>query len=143
VSKADLGAVYTCNFAYESLIDSVYHFLLKVVSSLIFYGFFPEMFLVFFNAFILWNNSGRDKLMNTLRCGIPLPTRTQATRCGNTFAFVCFDFRVRLGTDSLTSPEVSTDYLLLQFFYPAIQCNCSACNVPPDAGLQKRATFPH
>jgi hypothetical protein len=27
------------------------------------------------------------------------------------------------------------------FFYLTIQCNCSACNVPPDAGLQKRAHF--
>jgi hypothetical protein len=27
------------------------------------------------------------------------------------------------------------------FCYPAIQCNCSAYNVPPDAGLQKRAAF--
>jgi hypothetical protein len=38
---------------------------------------------------------------------------------------------------------VATPLLLLQqFFYPTIQCNCSACNVPPDAGLHKRDNFP-
>jgi hypothetical protein len=26
--------------------------------------------------------------------------------------------------------------------YPTIQCNCSACNVPADAGLKKNTTFP-
>jgi hypothetical protein len=30
---------------------------------------------------------------------------------------------------------------LLHFFYPTIQCNCSACNVPPDAWLQKKTNF--
>jgi hypothetical protein len=55
-------------------------------------------FYFFLNAFILWNNSGCDKLTKTLPCGIPRPTRTQATRCGNIFAFLCFDFRVGLGT---------------------------------------------
>jgi hypothetical protein len=31
--------------------------------------------------------------------------------------------------------------LLLQLFYPTIQCKCNACIVSPDAGLQKRANF--
>jgi hypothetical protein len=31
--------------------------------------------------------------------------------------------------------------LLLHIFYPAMQCNCSPCNVPPDTELQKRANF--
>jgi hypothetical protein len=47
----------------------------------------------------------------------PHPTRTQAWRCGNNFTFATV------------------------FFYPTIQCNCSACNVPPDAGLQKISNF--
>jgi hypothetical protein len=41
--------------------------------------------------------------------------RIQASRCRNTFAFAT------------------------AFFYITVQCNCGACNVPPDAGLQKRA----
>jgi hypothetical protein len=51
-------------------------------------------------------------------CSILRPTRTQASGCENTFAFAT-----------------------AIFFYQTIQCNCSACNVPPDTGLQKRATF--
>jgi hypothetical protein len=40
------------------------------------------------------------------------------------------------------SQDVGTpSLLLLEFFYPTIQCNYIACNVPPDAGLQKRASF--
>jgi hypothetical protein len=72
-------------------------------------------------------------------------TRTQATRCGNTFAFVCFDFRVRLGTwHSPTSPKVSTDLGYCQKMYPTIQCNCSACNMPPRMqGYRKEPTFQH
>jgi hypothetical protein len=47
------------------------------------------------------------------------PTRTQASRCGNTFAFATANL------------------------YTTIQCNCSACRLQraPDAGLQKRADF--
>jgi hypothetical protein len=30
---------------------------------------------------------------------------------------------------------------LLQSFNLTVQCNCNACNVPPDAGIQKRANF--
>jgi hypothetical protein len=38
--------------------------------------------------------------------------------------------------------DAKTHLLLqLQFAIPSIQCKCSACNVPPDAGLQKRASF--
>jgi hypothetical protein len=40
-----------------------------------------------------------------------------ASRCGNTFAFAT------------------------AICYLAIKCNCSACSVPPDAGLQKRGNF--
>jgi hypothetical protein len=32
-------------------------------------------------------------------------------------------------------------FLLLQIFYSTIQCNCTTYNVPPGAGLQKRANF--
>jgi hypothetical protein len=31
--------------------------------------------------------------------------------------------------------------LLLLVLYPTIQCNCSTCDVPPDAGLQNRPFF--
>jgi hypothetical protein len=49
---------------------------------------------------------------------IPRPTRTQALRCGSTFAFATAFFFIHL--------------------YSSV---CSACNVPPDAGLQKKANF--
>jgi hypothetical protein len=32
-------------------------------------------------------------------------------------------------------------HLCIIFLYLFTQCNCSACNVPPGAGLQKRANF--
>jgi hypothetical protein len=84
---------------------------------------------------------------------------SQASRCGTPSLLTVFDSdpghrkQQQAGTPGLTNnpgqhrqsnlKSVSTDYLLLQFFYPTIQCNCSACSVPPDAGLQKNATFPH
>jgi hypothetical protein len=42
-----------------------------------------------------------------------------------------------------TRPQDAETPLLLQlqFCYPTLQCNCSACNVPPGAGLQKQANF--
>jgi hypothetical protein len=60
-----------------------------------------------------------------------------------------FYFRVIHGTWPGSAPTVQPPLKSPQttcycnFFYPTIQCNCSAYNVPPDAGLQKRATFPH
>jgi hypothetical protein len=84
--------------------------------------------------------------MKTFPCSILRPARTQATRCGNTFTFVCFDFRVRLGTWQGSAPTIqpppkspqTTCYcnFLIQL-YSAI----ATCNVLPDAGLQKRANF--
>jgi hypothetical protein len=52
-----------------------------------------------------------------LTCGIPRPTRTQASRSGNTFAFATVN--LNLSIISIAVPE----------------------NVPPDAGLQKRDYF--
>jgi hypothetical protein len=77
-----------------------------------------------------------NKLKLSFECGIPRPQDVE---------HLCFGLFLTLKSDPAqgSNLEVSTDYLLLQFFYPSIQCNCSACNVPPDAGLQKRATFPH
>jgi hypothetical protein len=44
--------------------------------------------LAFFSAFILWNNLALTNLQSPLRAVFRLfPTRTQASRCGNTFAF--------------------------------------------------------
>jgi hypothetical protein len=40
-------------------------------------------------------------------CGIPRSLRTQASRCGNTFAFGCLDFKVRPGIRQQT--RVCTD----------------------------------
>jgi hypothetical protein len=37
--------------------------------------------------------------------------------------------------------DAGTPSLLHIFFVIIIQCNCSACNVPQDAGLHKRANF--
>jgi hypothetical protein len=92
-----------------------------------------------------------SKPLTSLSCA--LNAAFPGLKMWDTFAFDCYDFKVRPGTLRATGdkpgsaqtvkPQVSTDYLLLQFVYPTIQCNCSACNVPPDAGLQKRATFPH
>jgi hypothetical protein len=77
-----------------------------------------------------------NKLKLSFECGIPRPQDAGHLR-----------FRLFLTLKSDPGQEsnlkVSTDYVLLQFFYPTIQCNCSACNVPPDEGLQKRANFPH
>jgi hypothetical protein len=66
---------------------------------------------------------------------------SQASRCG-TFAFDCFDFKVRPGSPGLTNipgsaqtvqPQVSTDYLLLQTFfiqlYSAIAVLATCINV--------------
>jgi hypothetical protein len=76
-----------------------------------------------------------NKLTLSVECGIPRPQDA---------GHLCFRLFFTLKSDpgQESNLKVSTDYLLLQFFYPTILCNCSACNVPPDAGLQKRATFP-
>jgi hypothetical protein len=50
-----------------------------------------------------------NSALTNLWSGIPRPTRTQASGCS---------------------------FCLCNFFSPTIQCNCSACDVPPDAGLQ-------
>jgi hypothetical protein len=65
-------------------------------------------FLIF-NAFILRNNipCRVTNLRSSLECGIPRLTRTQASRCGNTFAFGWFDFKVRPGIQQQT--RVCTD----------------------------------
>jgi hypothetical protein len=72
-----------------------------------------------------------NKLKLSFECGIPRPQDAGHFRFRLFFDFLKSD----LGQQS--NLKVSTDYLQLQFFYPTIQCNCSACNVPPDAGLQK------
>jgi hypothetical protein len=56
----------------------------------------------FFTVFILKNNIPCNKPRTNLRshseCGISRPTRTQASKCGNTCDFGCFDLKVRPGT---------------------------------------------
>jgi hypothetical protein len=50
--------------------------------------------LDFLIALILWNNS--SQLRKSFECGIPRPTRTQASRCRNTFTFttvICYPIR--------------------------------------------------
>jgi hypothetical protein len=56
--------------------------------------------------------------MKSFACGILCPKRTPASRCGKTFAFA-----------------------MTIFLNLTLQCNWSACNVPPDAGMQKGANF--
>jgi hypothetical protein len=111
------------------------------VSAYLFY--IKVFFQIIFNRIYSLEYFRADKLTKTFPCGIPHPTRTQATRCGNTFAYGCFDFGVRPGTwrgSALSGlhrqsnlPQSLHRPWLLQSFYPIIQCNCGACNVPSDA----------
>jgi hypothetical protein len=61
-----------------------------------------------------------------------------------TFAFGCFDFKVRpgpgnkFGSAQTVQPHPKSPQTLLQSFYLTIQCNCSACNVPGMLGYRKR-----
>jgi hypothetical protein len=70
----------------------------------------------------------------TSRCGTPLLSTVLTLKSDpghRRQTWVCTD-----------SPTSSLHRLLATaIFYPTIQCNCSACNVPSDAGLQKRSTF--
>jgi hypothetical protein len=50
----------------------------------------PTMFFFFFNAFILWNNEAVVHYTWPLTCGIPRPTRTQASRCGTPSLWLLF-----------------------------------------------------
>jgi hypothetical protein len=69
----------------------------------------------------------------------------------DSFAFDCFDFKVRPATpatnpmlprqsDLKVSADLSYCAILLTHFIISIAV---LENVPPDAGVQKRATFPH
>jgi hypothetical protein len=98
-------------------------------------------FWVFYACCLKYYHS---KTLKSLSCS--LNAVFPGLKMWDTFAFDCFDFKVRPGTPGLTnnpglhrqsnlkSPQ-TTCYC--NFFNSTIQCNCSACNVPPDAGLQK------
>jgi hypothetical protein len=79
----------------------------------------------------------RTKPFGRLVC-IPRPTRTQASRYGNTFAFgYCIDFKVGPGRRdkpgaAQTVPPQSSHILTTANLNPTIKCNCGACEVPPD-----------
>jgi hypothetical protein len=70
--------------------------------------------LLFLIALILWNNSA-------LTISKVLCTR-------NSTSYADPGLKIR-------------EHLRFCFCYLTIQCNCSACEVSPDKGLQKRATF--
>jgi hypothetical protein len=45
--------------------------------------------------------------------------------------------------ETVQAPQSLHRPWLLQSFYPTLQFNCGACDVPPDAGLHKKSIFPH
>jgi hypothetical protein len=105
-------------------------------------------FFSFFNACIL--QTYLSKPLTSLSCS--LNAVFPGLKMWDTFAFDCFDFKVRPGTPGRTNnlagsaqtvqPQVSTDYLLLIFFYHSTPCNCSACNLPLDARLPQDTRVP-
>jgi hypothetical protein len=86
-------------------------------------------------------------LRSLSECCIPRPTRTMASRCGDTFPFGCFWLKSQtqgLATNpGLHRPSDLSWSLhrpwLLQRFYPTIQCNCSSC--PRTTGYRKSKIF--
>jgi hypothetical protein len=99
-----------------------------------------------FDAFVLWNNSGGTNLQRLFHAVFqvlrgPKPQDAGAPSLSSVLTSEQTWDLARVCTNSPTSPKVSTDLGYCNCFYPTIQCNCSACNVPPDAGLQERANF--
>jgi hypothetical protein len=57
---------------------------------------------------ILWNNSALTKQSNYFACGIPRPTRTQASSCGNTIAFAAAFFAI--GVSNADAKDLGTAF---------------------------------
>jgi hypothetical protein len=75
-----------------------------------------------------------NRLKLSFECGIPRPQDVAHLR---------FQLFLTLKSDpgQESNLELSTDYLLLQFFYPTIQCNCRLATCPRTQGYRKEPLF--
>jgi hypothetical protein len=92
----------------------------------------------FFNRCYFSESLRSEELTKTFPYAIPRLTQNQAARCGNTFAFVCFEFIVRFGTWQGFAPKVQPPPKSPHTLATAVLATC-----PRMQGYKKEPTFPH
>jgi hypothetical protein len=105
-----------------------------------------RLFFWFFNTFILWNNEAVVHYTWPLTCGIPRPTRTQASRCGTPSLLATV---LTLKSDPErplfkgAAQSVSTDLGYCNLFNPFYNFNCSAWERAPWRRVTEKSHFFH
>jgi hypothetical protein len=94
-------------------------------------------------CFFLWNNSGLTNLrLSHAVFHVLYGPRPQDAGTPMLLAVLTSKSDpARVSAPTVQPPPKSHRPWLLQSLYPTIQCNYIACNVPPDAGLQKKTNF--
>jgi hypothetical protein len=104
----------------------------------LFFLFF--LYIIFFGITQDWQTYKDFTMRN------PRPTRTQATKCGSTFAFVCIDFRFRSRTWRGSAPTVhpvpkSRKILAAAILYPLYSAIAVLALCPQTQGYRKSQLF--